>query len=208
MKRSWFLLSVGVLAGCATLVGPPGTRGEGSVTLTLQPTVVEGRYRTQALVKALTAADIEHVVVSLSKVEGTEVVPVLLGGSPLKRDIPAKSLSLPVAFRGLPRNTTFRILARAYRAAGEDAGDLISLDASSVIDLAVREDDRPLFDSRLPIQLRDTQFSGVATGSFAIGNGSIVSGGAESIVSEEVDLPTPEPTPSAVPSAPLDSVAP
>lgn len=63
----------------------------------------------------------------------------------------------PFVLSNLKRNTNYRIVARA--ATGADT--LISDDASSSVDVAVANDDRPTI-ARLPIQLKDVVFSGTA----------------------------------------------
>ena len=168
MKRSWILpLSLGTLAGCATLAGPVGTSGEGTATLTVQPTLVEGGLHTQTLRKAWSRADVDHLVLVLS-------VP---GGRTVQRDIASSSLSVPVVFKGLRDNRIYRIQAKAYRAPGENEANLISVDDQSYRDLTVSREDRPTLET-LPVRLRDEVFSGEAPSSVAIASGSLVPGGS------------------------------
>jgi hypothetical protein len=178
MKRSWILaLSLGTLAGCATLAGPLGQSSEGPVTLRLQPTVRDGGLRTQALLKAWTRSDIDHVVVSLHKVEGSNESAALVAGNPLKLDVASGSLSAPIVLKGLRRNTTYRVRASAYKAPGEAAEHLISEGGGSKVTLEVNLDDAPPI-AALPIQLKDQVFSANATTSFDIVTGKVVNEGS------------------------------
>ncbi|MEB3187489.1 MAG: hypothetical protein VKP72_08630 [bacterium] len=197
MKRITSLtLSLGTLAGCTTFVQSVGTGGENPVTLTVQPNVTAGSLRTQAIVKALDVADVDHVVVTLSTVAGGTTSPVLVNGAPVKRDIASPSLSVPVAFKGLNRNTTYRIQAKAFRGTGESASDLISVDEGSFRDIVVGTDDRPPL-ANLPVRLKDLVFSGIATGSFAFTNGQLGYQGHETASFQfPKQLATPEPLPS------------
>jgi len=173
MKRSWILsLSLGTLAGCATLAGPLGSTADGPVTLRLQPTVQDGGLRTQALVRAWTRSDIEHVVVRLKRVDGGSEADVLVAGSPVMVDVASRSLSAPIVLNGLKRNTTYRVRASAYKAPGEAAENLISEGDGSKATVTVGVDDAPPL-AALPIKLKDQVFSATATTSFDIVSGSV-----------------------------------
>jgi hypothetical protein len=187
MKRSWILsLSLGTLAGCATLAGPLGQTGEGPVILRLQPTVQDGGLRTQALVdKPWTRGDIDHVVIVLKRVEGGGESDVVVAGNPVKLDIASGNLSRPISFRGLHRNTTYMVRASAYRAPGEAAENLISAGDGSKARIEVTNDDMPPL-AALPIKLQDIRFSGKATTSFNIIDGKLLPTGKEAAAFEKI----------------------
>jgi hypothetical protein len=185
MKRSWILsLSLGTLAGCATLAGPLGSTADGPVTLRLQPTVQDGGLRTQALVRAWTRSDIEHVVVRLKRVDGGSEADVLVAGSPVMVDVASRSLSAPIVLNGLKRNTTYRVRASAYKAPGEAAENLISEGDGSKATVTVGVDDAPAI-AALPIKLKDQVFSAQATTSFDIVAGKVTYEGNPAATFEE-----------------------
>ncbi|HEY9899838.1 MAG TPA: hypothetical protein V6D00_11700, partial [Pantanalinema sp.] len=168
-----------LLAGCALVAGP--TTPSGSATLSLQPTVQSGGYRTQTVVNAYAQADINHLQVKLFKVvSGSEQAILGTGGSQLMLDLPQASLSAPVTFSNLNYDTTYRVRAYAYGDAG--TGNLISAtDAGSYVDLAITKDDRPTL-ANLPVKLIDRTFDGQATASaIAVTPGTLTSAGTMSI---------------------------
>lgn len=136
------------------------TQGKGSIIVT--PQVVEGKYRTMALVSPYTRASINHLVLKVFKLDGSTETPVA------NTDLANGDLSKPVTFSNLFQNTTYRIRCYAYKTAGTSDGDLISTgDASSYTDVAVGADDRPAL-ATLKVRLIDVVFSGQGTASSII----------------------------------------
>jgi|GEM_PF-657425 hypothetical protein len=167
----WILVvaAIALLEGC--MPWPVGlTNASRSVSLVLQPQLVEGRY-TQALVSNKTAADIARL----------DIIPYVLTPSgefrPISRSTgqptdPSDSdrvrvsqtaplnLSKPVILTNLHPNTTYRIFAQAYDASGL----LISTtDTGSYVQVQLGSDDRPQIPTSLPIRLIDTPFNGRTT---------------------------------------------
>lgn len=66
--------------------------------------------------------------------------------------------SRPFVFRNLKNNSNYRMLGQAYNSSGSK----ISLDASSSVDLAVTNDDRPIM-ANLPVLLTNTPFAASTT---------------------------------------------
>lgn len=138
----------------------------GKVTLTVTPQVGVGSYSTQAVVNLYTQGDVNHLVLTLFKVDGaSESEMVDPTGTPIFKDIPHGSMSAPVSFTNLHPNTTYRLRAFAYQATGTASADVISEDASSSLVVKVLTDDKPTA-ADFPIKLKDRPFHGEATSSF------------------------------------------
>ena len=172
-------LVMGLLAGCSapvtTSIAHPG------VTLSVQPAVQGGGYRTQTVVNPYGQADIYHLQVKLFKVASGVETPVTdASGNPLMKDIASPSLGVPVVFGNLNFDTTYRV--RAYAYSDPATASLISTtDSGSYVDITVTNDDRPTV-STLPVQLIDKIFSGEATASgIAVSSGSVIYTGNESL---------------------------
>lgn len=70
-----------------------------------------------------------------------------------------------VEFKNLKPSKNYRFLARAFGS----SGDQISDDASSTVDLAVADDDRPTLGT-IPVYLLDTPFSATASVTLSVGS--------------------------------------
>ncbi len=172
-----------VSASCAVL-GPAA----GTVDLDVLPDVRAGSYAVQTVRTAYSSGDINHVVVKLFTVAGnTETAVKDASNGQLQKDVAAAALTTPIRFGKLFRNTTYRIRAYAYKAAGTASGDQISVDASSSVDVAVASDDRPSLTT-LPVQLAGAAFSGEASTTVSVTNGVVATAGPESLT---VTSPTP-----------------
>lgn len=155
--------------------------GKGEIKAT--PQFSTGNLKIQSVVSPYAASDVEHLVLKLFMVkDGTEMAIPNSQGNPLTKDIAKADLNKPVSFVSLHFDTNYRIRAFAYKATGTATADLISLDASSSVDVAVAKDDRPVL-ANIPVQLTDKAFSGQATASnVVITPGNLVNGGAEDIL--------------------------
>jgi len=164
-----------VLAGCAATGLASGTG-----SLEVVPAVAsDAGFHAQALVLPYTAADIQHLVVKIYTVEATgEIAVAAEGGGDLAKDVPGSALGQPIRFYRLHRDTRYRLRGFAYKAAGTEDADRISLDASSSVDVTVAHDDRPATGA-LPLWLLDKTFAGKATSSIAFEPGPVDNAGFE-----------------------------
>jgi hypothetical protein len=160
-----------VAAGCAA-TQPIGVTGEPTpVELSVKTEIRGAPFKVQAVVNPYTGNDVEHVVLSLLTVSGGNETAVLAGGNPVTADVPKLKLADVLRFGNLKLNTTYRIRALAYKAAGTGAGDLISV-ANQLVDVAVTNNDRPGL-ATLGIQLIDKTFAAEATTSISFSNGAV-----------------------------------
>jgi len=136
------------------------TPGEGSLLLT--PAVGSGGYQTQAAVSTYTKSSVNHLNLQLFTVSGLTETPVVISGSTVSLDIPASSLNVPVLFSNLHTATNYRVRAYAYKASGTATSDLISLDASSSLDILVADSDRPTA-GKVPVQLIEKTFNATSS---------------------------------------------
>ncbi|MBO9542316.1 hypothetical protein J7643_17130 [bacterium] len=155
-----------LLGGCATSTMTSSTTGGASLQVT--PEVASGQYRTQTLAPlTYTRDDIRHLVVKLYKVTPEGEQPAMNGANPIQLDLdadPRFGFSANLTFTNLHPWTDYRVRGYAYKAPGTAESDLISLDASSSIDITVENVDR-VYAKRLKIQLIDRVFNGQATAS-------------------------------------------
>lgn len=177
MKKARFLSLTGamVLAGCAApaLIGPAG-----KASLTIIPRVSDDRSVQIALAQGYLGSDIEHFDIKLFKVVDGLEQPVLDGsGHQITATGAGTASGKALTIGSLQSNATYRLKAYAYKAAGSDPADLISDPASSSVDVSVTTDDRPTVAS-LPVTLINKLFSGAATSSIALTEGSLLSPGA------------------------------
>ncbi len=156
----------------------------GAAIMRVELSIKSGGYRTQASILPYTSADVNHLVVSVYKLAGaTEIAvadTVTNIGQPLIRDLDQTAIGAGVALTNLAHNTTYRLRAKAYKAAGQEAADLISDDAASFVDVVVGTDDRPV-GVAVPVALIDRLFSGQSTSSFEIIDGRVIDAATESI---------------------------
>lgn len=157
----YMLLLLLVLSGCAH-VNPLARHEAGGATLTLTPRYLSGGYHAQAIVPQVDVTSVNHLVLELNRVTAQGEEPVLTsGGVRVAADLTRTELNNAVTFDHLARNTTYRIRAYAYRNAGTDPGDLISVSSESYVDVAVGDDDRPAM-SPLTVKLVATPFAATA----------------------------------------------
>lgn len=116
--------------------------GDAAIALTLS---LRGDRRLQSLIQAYGAADVNHLVVSVAKFDGTEFVALAdSGGAPIALDLTGPQVLGSVALTGLRRNTTYQLQVKAYRNPGTAAEDLISLtDESSLAEVEIDTDEAP-----------------------------------------------------------------
>lgn len=160
-------LALSPLAGCQSFPASPapatattGMLVTGEASLTVQPRF-EG-YHTQSTVSAYTKSSIQHLMLKLYVVTTVNAVEqeaqALDGaGQPIQKD--NIDLDKAVTFTGLKGNTTYRVKALAYKAAGTDAAALISVqDANSYVTVALTDADPPA-TIQLRVKLRDRDVS-------------------------------------------------
>lgn len=176
MSRSFHaFLAVALLGGCVALESTRGTglAGGGTGAIDIVPRIKNGTYRTQTLLAPYTKETVEHVVVSLHTVSGgAETEAKDTSGNLIAIDVGKADLDKPVRLKSLHLDTTYRVRARAYKAAGTETADQISVDAGSFVDVAVEKDDRPAV-ATLEIQLADVFFSGAGTSSLTFKDGKL-----------------------------------
>lgn len=167
-----------LVAGCAQ---PHLTTSSGSGTLVIQPSIRAGRV-IQTTISPWQPSDIQRLVLKLYTVSnGTESV-VLDGAAPVQMTLTnLQAFNSRVTFAGLSHHTTYRVRAYAYRDASVlDDSTQISTNASSSVDVAIIDDDRPTM-AALPLQLADREFSGEATVSLAVTPGTLTASGSEGL---------------------------
>lgn len=142
-------------------------------TLILQPQTSSGSYATKTTVPINSQATINHLILKLYTVNGSETY------TGIQKTIPGAQLGNAVVFAGLKANTTYRIKAYAY--SSSDESTLISIDdVDSYTDITLTSDDRPTIAS-LKVKLKDVPFDGKATSSIAVTNGSLITNSTESM---------------------------
>ena len=157
----YMLLLFLVLSGCAQ-VSPLARHEAGGAPLMITPRYLSGGYRAQAVVPQIDVTSVNHLVLALNRVTAQGEEPVLTpGGGPVAADLTRTELNNAITFAHLVRNTTYRIRAYAYRNAGTDPSDLISVTAESYVDVVVGDDDRPAL-SPLTVKLIATPFAATA----------------------------------------------
>lgn len=134
------ILSAAIAAGTLSACQAPPTTSPDDATLAVVPRVQA--YHTLSAISPYTAASVNHVVLALLTVANGVESPVTSNGAPVTADVPNASLGASFTFAHLKRNTTYRVRATAYRAAGTAAADVISQGTPSV-DVAVGTDDQP-----------------------------------------------------------------
>ncbi len=160
----------------------PAAPAARTASVRVTPTVQAGGVRELAAGRGLfatktayTQASINHMVVELFSVAGAVETPIIT------TDLSAAQLGNTVTFGNLAHDTTYRIRAYAYKAAGLAAGDKISDDASSDVDVVVTNDDAPALGN-LVVSLIDQTFAGSATSDgLTVNAGTLVHAGGISI---------------------------
>lgn len=170
------LLGAGLLAGCTLPAGLGTASDEVNVTVRAAIQAPAAGYRTQGALPTYyySLASINHLVLRVVSVDeqGSEHE-VLAGNAPLVVDMPRAYLDQPVRLSKLHARTKYRIKASAYKAAGTDAADLISTeDGNCYVEFTVGT--TPVVgDQVVPVKLKNVDFSGVATGSVSVTDGSV-----------------------------------
>lgn len=163
MKKPLFSLFVILLllVGCMN----PGNLASGKASLCVLPQIHEG-LNTQAVVSVYSKTTINHLLLKLFTLSGQTETPVLDAGGPVVRDLLNSDLDYRVTFSNLKTNTTYRVRAYAYKAAGTNGADLISSTASYV-DVTMGTDDRPTLGN-IPVLLTNVDFNGQGSASLAV----------------------------------------
>ncbi|MNX97537.1 hypothetical protein D3C86_1299080 [compost metagenome] len=157
------VLGAVLLAGCSLGALAPDPAG-GEIALRVTPRFLSAGYAAQAVVTPYTAADVNHLLLSLHTLQANVAIPVKDAlGTPITLDVPKADLDKAVVFSRLRPDTTYRVTAQAYKAAGTAASDLISTtDGTSYADVTVsRNDERPAI--ALSVKLIDRIFNATAT---------------------------------------------
>jgi hypothetical protein len=166
-------LALGLLTACDGLLGlQGGVPGEG-VRMVVTPKVIDGGYRAQQTVSNYTKTDIDMLVLELYKLPD-EVKP-LSTQTVSKADLTANKAAV---FSKLQANTSYRVLAKAFKGEG-DAATPISDDANSKADIVVENDDE--IAMMLSVQLIDMPFGATSSGSIDVKPGGYAPKGTESI---------------------------
>lgn len=169
--------ALAIATGCAAFVTSPLVGG--NATLDVSPAIAGTGQKVQALVEPYTAADIDHLLVKVYKLDGSTEKEVLgTNQAPLAKDIAGDALATPVRFRNLHFDSSYRIRGYAYKAAGTDPADLISVDESSFFDIALTNDDRPDV-ATLSVQLVDKPFNAKGSASIEVHAGELYNEGPE-----------------------------
>jgi|GEM_PF-6477496 hypothetical protein len=166
------LLATTLTVACTSdLAGLAGARNA-NVKLSLVAAVQDGSFRTQAVLDPYTRSSIAHVTFKLYTVAGDQETVVTRDGSPVEIDVASGSLDLPFTFENLRNDTTYRVRASAYKAAGTASSDLISTqDASSALDIAIGKDVTPALQP-VPVKLIDRLFAATGDTNLVVTDGS------------------------------------
>jgi hypothetical protein len=202
-----FVLPAGLvamsLAGCQAAPTAPAATGpaplidarmSGDGALFVRPTVAGSGYGVASALTAsamYTAADIHHVTLALYVVTNPglpgEVEAAVRDASsqPVAKEVLKADLGQPIGFTGLKRNTTYRVKATAYKAAGSAAGDVISsAGAGSHVTITVGTNDAPTMET-LKVQL----LGGLAISMKRLGENTQVGNPNHSVNRANVDRP-------------------
>ena len=182
-KRLVPFAAVTLLAGCS-LASLQTTPMKGEASLTVAPRIQAGGYATQAVITPFTAGDVQLVVVTLNTVVGSSETQVATV------NVAKADLAKTIVFGKLRHDLTYRIKARAYKASRAIPANLISLDASSSVDVAVgREDTHTV---TLPVQLVDSAFRAeTLIPGVTVTNGQFVPSGSVTVTASPAPGPTP-----------------
>ncbi|MNL07502.1 hypothetical protein D3C87_1281790 [compost metagenome] len=177
------LAAIACLAGCslASLQTAP-MRGEAS--LTIAPRIQAGGYATQAVVSPYTAGDVQLAVVTLNTVAGSSETQVAT------LNVAKADLAKTIVFGQLRPDLTYRIKAKAYRTPRATLSGLISVDASSSVDVVVgRENTHTV---TLSVQLVDRPFSATSLiPGVTITDGQFTASSTITVTASPAPTPTP-----------------
>lgn len=164
------LLGVSATLGCVNQASPVAksqpslrrsqTSGAQAATTTamLNPAIAsqQSPRRLQAVVNPYTPADVNHLVITLSRVATGATSAVATS-----RLINPATFTDPLIFGDLKRFQRYQAVAEAYIGPDDDATGLISVNALSSVSFDVAGDDQ-IVVATLPIQLQDREFAGEA----------------------------------------------
>ncbi len=197
MKRQiWIaasvLVSSAALAACGAApaalshAGPAVAQASArhALSVAVRPEIKTAGYRTQEVVTPYTAADVDHVTLTVTDAAGNENA---------STTVPQAEIGQVVTLTNLAPNTTYTVLCQAFDA----EGNLISVDAQSQTTLTVGDDD-VLAPVTLTVQLQDVVFSGVATGGINVVDGTVLPPSGP--VAITVLAPSPSPSSDATDS--------
>lgn len=166
------------LAGCSLSGLASMPEGSGT-TLKVKPRLQAGGHAVQAVVSPYTATDVHHLVLTLSTVNGPLLTPVA------SADAPKANLDGLITFSDIRPHTTYRIKAEAYKAPGTAPADLISLDASSSVDVSTANQDSHAVT--IPVQLVDRTFNGTSlTPGVSVTDGAFIASGSVTVATQSV----------------------
>ena len=197
MKRQIWL-AASVLLGSTTLAacgaapaamshaGPAVAQASAqrSLSVAVRPEIKTAGYRTQEVVTPYTAADVDHVTLTVTDASGNVTA---------SATVPQAEIGQVVTLTNLAPNTTYTILCQAF----DVDGNQISVDAQSQTTVTVADDD-VLAPITLTVQLQDVVFSGVATGTINVVDGTVLPPSGPVTIS--VIAPVPDPSPAATDS--------
>lgn len=166
------LLLAALLTGCAAPLGVPAPRAGAATPVTAR--VVFG-YRLQAILKAYTAADVDHVKLVLLTDDGG------WQATGATKAVAAAALTSPVALGNLRADRTYRVRTDAYSSADESGATLISDPATSTTDFTTPAvittegvasiDDAEVAVVALRCKLVDRTYAGTGTFKVAVSKG-------------------------------------
>lgn len=170
-----------LVGGCAAALRPEGLGNGGEATIQVATDIRDGQFRTQGVVTPYSSADIDHVVLKLYTVmDSTETAVLDSSNVPLQANVASVSFSEEHTFKNLRGNTTYRVRAYAYASATESDETKRSKDSDSYVDVAVANDESPAM-AKVPVQLTDKPFAGLATSSIAVTDGVLGASDPETI---------------------------
>lgn len=168
----YVLLATTLTVGCTSDLAGLAGASNGNVKLSLVAAVQDGQFTTQAVVNPYAKSSIAHVTFKLYTVAGDQESAVTRNGAPVELDVASGSMDLPFTFENLHNDTTYRVKALAYKAAGTANVDLISTqDAGSAVDITIGRNVTPTLQA-VPVKLIDRLFAATGTSSLVVTDGS------------------------------------
>ena len=169
------VLAMGVLTSCTPLPGSSGEPAAGGATLEFRARLKEGGYATQATVERNTLSSVHHLTVTLQRKQpSVEAAAVLV--------IPQPNVFDAITFSNLKANSTYWIEAKAYKDADETVpANLISLPASTSVQVSDDDEDVTVAGGFLEIVLTDVVFNGSGEASLKVTEGDYMTPGSATI---------------------------
>lgn len=188
------VLATASAVGCAADMGFQGRLAQSWATVRVAPAFVSGAVRSVQLASTVdpyTEDSVNHLIVKLFVLkDSAEAQAKDSNGELISQDIAKAHVGGTLVFENLHNDTTYRVRGYAYKAAGTDAENLISVDDKSYVDIAVLQDDRPTVQT-LTIQLMDRPFAAQATTSIGLKDGALVNGCGSTIELDPAGLTGP-----------------